>query len=64
MDIIQDLNKVFREVFNNPEINVSSETTSNDISGWDSFSHINLIMAIEIYFGIDFTQQKLYHSIL
>jgi acyl carrier protein len=58
MDILSDLNKVFREVFNNPEINISVETTSNDIIGWDSFSHINLITAIEIYFDIEFTQTE------
>lgn len=58
MDIIQGLNKVFREVFNNPEINISAETTSNDIIGWDSFSHINLITAIEIYFDIEFDQTE------
>ena len=58
MDIKQELNKVFCEVFNNPKIKITEETTSNDIVGWDSFSHMNLILSIEISFDIEFTQSE------
>lgn len=56
MGIQNELTKVFREVFNNPSINISKDITSNDVMGWDSFSHMNLIAAIEIHFNIEFTQ--------
>lgn len=56
MEIQNELTKVFREVFNNPGINITTETTSNDVVGWDSFSHMNLIAAIELNFDIEFTQ--------
>ena len=58
MDITKELNDVFCEVFNNPSIQIQEGTTSNDIIGWDSFSHMNLISAIEIYFDIEFTQAE------
>ncbi len=58
MDIQKELNDVFKEVFNNPGIQIHEWTTSNDIVGWDSFSHINLISAIEVHFGIEFTQRE------
>ena len=53
-----ELNEVFRSVFDNPNINITSESTSNDIIGWDSFSHMNLISTIEIHFNIEFSQSE------
>jgi acyl carrier protein len=53
------LTKVFREVFGDDSITLDAKTTADDIEGWDSLSHINLIIAIEIAFEIEFTQQEI-----
>lgn len=57
-DIVARMNKIFREVFDNPTIEIFDEMTSSDVVGWDSFSHINLITSLEIEFDIEFTQQE------
>lgn len=57
-DVVARMNRVFREVFDNPEIEIFDEMTSSDVVGWDSFSHINLITSLEIEFDIEFTQQE------
>ncbi len=57
-DVVARMNKVFQEVFDNPEIEIFDEMTSSDVVGWDSFSHINLITSLEIEFDIEFTQQE------
>lgn len=54
MDIFKELNSVFCKVFNDDDIVITPDTTSNDIDGWDSLSNMNLIIAIEKYFGIRF----------
>lgn len=54
MDIKDKLNSVFQEVFKDDTIKIKPETTANDIEGWDSFSHITLIVAIELRFNIKF----------
>lgn len=41
------LTKVFREVFDDDSIEINDETTSGDIDDWDSFEHINLVVAVE-----------------
>jgi len=33
--------------------------TANDVDGWDSLSHINLIVAVESAFKIRFNQKEL-----
>jgi len=56
-DVVDRMNNVFREVFDNPTIEIFDEMTASDVVGWDSFSHINLISSLEIEFDIEFTQQ-------
>ena len=57
--ISEQLTKVFREVFDDDTITLGAQTTADDIDGWDSMSHINLIIAIEIAFGIEFTNEEI-----
>lgn len=57
-EIFKRLNKVFREVFDEESINVTANTTSEDIEGWDSLEHINLIVAVEEEFGIKFNMKE------
>ncbi len=58
IEVYEKLNEIFREVFDNPTLIVNPGTTADDIEEWDSFSHINLIMMIEIKFGIEFKQKE------
>ncbi len=53
-EIYNRLNEVFRDVFDDDEIEVEAETTADDIEDWDSLAHINLISAVEDEFGIRF----------
>lgn len=51
----EKLNEVFRDVFDDEEIEVTDSTTSSDIEDWDSLEHINLVSAVEQAFGIKFS---------
>ena len=53
------LTAIFREVFNVPDLVIGEETTAADVAEWDSFNHLNLIMAIEEEFSISFTTQEI-----
>ena len=59
MELQDRLNDIFCEVFDDADIKISSEMTANDIDGWDSLSHINLITTIESKLNIRFTQKEL-----
>lgn len=55
----ETLNEIFIMVFDDDAIQIAPEMTANDIDGWDSLSHINLITSVEATFKIHFTQKEL-----
>jgi len=59
MDILAELTPVFREVFDDDSIVLTRQTTANDIDGWDSLSHMNMVMAVEMKFKIRFALGEL-----
>jgi len=59
MSIEERLTKVFTTVFDNMSIEISPELTADDVDEWDSLSHINLMIAIELEFGIEFDQSEI-----
>ena len=59
MELQVRLNQIFCEVFDDDDIKITPVMTANDIDGWDSLSHVNLIVAIEAKFVISFSQKEL-----
>ena len=59
MTIMDSLTDVFRSVFEDDSIVLKPEMTANDVEGWDSLSHVVLILAIENRFHVKFNQKDL-----
>ena len=53
--IYERLNTLFRDFFDDDEIEVEADTTADDIDDWDSLNHITLMSAVENEFGVKFT---------
>ena len=53
-EILEKLNEVFHDVFDNNDIVVTEQTNENDIEEWDSLIHITLISAVEDEFDVSF----------
>ena len=54
-----DVQEVFRQVFGDDDIVLKDTTTADDIDGWDSMMHINLIIALERRFGVKFAAAEI-----
>ncbi|HEY4875351.1 MAG TPA: acyl carrier protein [Puia sp.] len=50
--IIAELQNIFRLVFKDNQIVISSEMTAADHEAWDSLGHIHLIVAVEKHFKV------------
>ncbi len=53
-DILPQLTEIFRDVFDDPGIELTDNMTADDFPAWDSLQHIKLIIAIEAHFEIKF----------
>lgn len=56
---MEKLTNIFREVFDDASLTISLATTADDVDGWDSLTHVNLILAVETAFHIRFVQKEL-----
>lgn len=59
MEIIEELQEIFRGIFDDEELVISRDTTAEDIEDWDSLTHMQLIAEIEKKFGIKFTTAEI-----
>lgn len=57
-DIMEALTEVFRKVLDNPSLTLQETTTAAEVENWDSFSHIDLIDAVERRFGVKFNTRE------
>ena len=57
--ILDRLNPVFQDIFDDESLTVTEQTTADDVDGWDSLTHITLISAVEDEFGIRFAMKDL-----
>lgn len=58
-EILAKLQPIFRDVFDQDDLEVVRGSSSETIEGWDSLAHINLISAIEQEFSIRFALGEL-----
>jgi acyl carrier protein len=57
--IYTQLTEIFRDLFDDDSIVLTPGMTTADISDWDSFNHINLVVAAESRFGIKFSTAEI-----
>lgn len=50
--ILEKVQEIFRDIFDNEELTLTMETTKDDVEEWDSLATINIILALESEFGI------------
>ena len=59
METLAKLTPIFHQVFEDESVVINRETTADDIDAWDSLSHINLVLAVEMEFKIRFARGEL-----
>jgi acyl carrier protein len=53
-EILATLSDIIRDVLDEPDLKIVESTTADDVASWDSFSHINIVVATEGRFKVKF----------
>jgi acyl carrier protein len=53
------LTEIFQDVFDEDSIKVTPELSAKDVDGWDSLTHIRLILTVEKAFKIKFSTSEI-----
>jgi acyl carrier protein len=51
-EIYAEVRTIIAEILDQPDLQVSADTKADEVEGWDSFNHINIVVAVEAHFGI------------
>ena len=54
-----DIEQIFRDVFGDPQFVLRDDMTAADVDGWDSLTHLNLIIAMKKRLGIRFASAEI-----
>ena len=57
--VYSKLTGVFRDVFDEDDLALTPQTTADDVDGWDSLSHIRLVLAVSKAFGVKFSASEI-----
>ncbi len=58
MNIQEKLKQIFANLFSVNADSIHEKISPEDVDGWDSFQHLNLILAIEEEFGISISPEE------
>jgi len=58
LKILKDINEIFIDIFDDESIVIDMSSSGNTIKEWDSMAHINIIIAIEKEFDIQFSLEE------
>jgi len=57
--MLNQVQDIFRDILDEESLTLTRETTASDVDGWDSLTHIQLIVAIEKKFRVKFSSKEI-----
>jgi len=58
-DLLPDVQDIFRDVFDRPDLVITRQSDASNVEDWDSLTHINLITAISKKYKVRFALGEL-----
>ena len=53
------IQRIAADVFNLPVHRVTPQTSPENVENWDSFQHLNLVLALEQELGVEFPPEEI-----
>jgi len=58
-NLLEQLQPIFQDVLDQPNLTLTLKSSGQNVDGWDSLAHINIVSAIEREFKIRFALGEL-----
>ena len=58
-EITKALERLVGEILEVDELSLTPETTADDVPGWDSVAHVNILGTVESTFGVRFDASEI-----
>jgi acyl carrier protein len=58
-DVLEKLQVIFRDCLENEDIVLTPSMTTDDVDGWNSLTHIQIVVAVEKMFRVRFTSKEI-----
>ena len=58
-ELLAQLSLIFTDVIDEGDVNLTMDTPADDVEGWDSLNHVQIIAAIERKFGFRFSLNEI-----
>ena len=58
-DLLPGVQDVFRDVFDEPDMEITRNSNAETVPDWDSMTHVNLVTAIEKRYKVKFALGEL-----
>ena len=59
----EKLKKILSQILRVPQNEITSNSSPDNISSWDSLQHMNIMLALEQSFGVSFTDEEIVESL-
>ena len=57
--ILETVTELLREVFDDPVLHVTKQTSAKDVPGWDSMKQVMILLAVEEKFDIQLSTREM-----
>ena len=58
-DLAKAVTAIIGDILHNDDLVLSDDTSARDVPGWDSFNHIQIVVATEKKFGVRFKTSEI-----
>jgi len=58
-DVYEQLTAIFHDVFDDDSLQLKPELPAKDVDGWDSLTHLRLLLSAEKAFRVKFTTAEI-----